>query len=296
MLKIVHEGHMGIERCKNSIRDLIFRPNINSDIKNIVENCKVCMKYRNNNSKEPLIPHDITQIPWFKLGTDLFHFDNKIYLLVVDYYSKFKEIAHSTSGFTSTSVIQHLKSMFARFGIPFSIVSDNGPPFSSLEFKQFMSEWDIEHITSSPHYYQSNGLAERSIQSIKKLLKKFKKSNLCSPSQLLMSKSIRTKLPVPIDNLKPKLTELIGEKVVFKLVPNGPWINGKVIQIDKYPRSYVIEGEKGGNYRRNRKHLITCASTTSRKNNYEQPNLNLNIDKKSTRSGRTIIKPKRLDL
>jgi len=69
-----------------------------------------------------------------------------------------------------------------------------------------------------------------------------------------------------------------------------------VIQIDKYPRSYVIEGEKGGNYRRNRKHLITCASTASRKNNYEQPNLNLNIDKKSTRSGRTIIKPKWSDL
>jgi len=138
MLKIVHEGHMGIERCKNSIRDLIFWPNINSDIKNIVENCEVCMKYRNNNSKEPLIPHNIPQIPWFKLGTDLFHFDNKIYLLVVDYYSKFKEIAHLTSGFTSNSVIQHLKSMFARFGIPFSIVFDNGPPFSSLEFKQFM--------------------------------------------------------------------------------------------------------------------------------------------------------------
>ncbi|CAI6375189.1 unnamed protein product [Macrosiphum euphorbiae] len=261
MLKIVHEGHMGIERCKNSIRDLIFWPTINSDIKNIVENCE--------------------------LGTDLFHFDNKIYLLVVDYYSKFKEIAHSTSGFTSTSVIQHLKSMFARFGIPFSIVSDNGPPFSSLEFKQFMSEWDIEHITSSPHYYQSNALMHN---------RNSPKGNLCSPSQLLMSKSIRTKLPVPIDNLKPKLTELIGEKVVFKLAPNGPWINGKVIQIDKHPRSYVIEGEKGGNYRRNRKHLITCASTTSRKNNYEQPNLNLNIDKKSTRSGRTIIKPKRLDL
>jgi len=61
------------------------------------------MKYRNNNSKEPLIPHDIPQIPWFKLRTDIFHFNNKIYyLLVVDYYSKFIEIAHLTSGFTST--------------------------------------------------------------------------------------------------------------------------------------------------------------------------------------------------
>ncbi|XP_008181766.1 uncharacterized protein K02A2.6-like [Acyrthosiphon pisum] len=232
MLKIVHEGHMGIERCKNSIKDLIFWPNINSDIKNIVENCEVCMKYRNNNSKEPLIPHDIPQIPWFKLGTDIFHFDNKIYLLVVDYYSKFVEIAHLTSGFTSISVIQHLKSIFARFGIPSVIVSDNGPPFNSLEFKQFMHEWDIEHVTSSPNYAQSNGLAERSIQSIKKLLKKF-------------------------------------------------------------------QGEKGGNYRRNRKHLIASSLTTSKTINYEldtQPNLNLNLDKKCTRSGRMIVKPKRLDL
>jgi len=69
-----------------------------------------------------------------------------------------------------------------------------------------------------------------------------------------------------------------------------------VIQIGKYPRSCVIEGEKGGNYKRNRIHLITCALTTSKTNNHGQPNLNSNIDKKSTRSGRTIIKPKRLDL
>lgn len=76
--------------------------------------------------KKPLIPHDIPQIPWFKL----FHFDNKIYLLVVDYYSKSIEIAHLTSGFTSTSVIQCLRTMFATFGIPSLIVSDNGPPFN----------------------------------------------------------------------------------------------------------------------------------------------------------------------
>jgi len=44
MFKIVHEGHMGIEKSKNSIKDLIFWPNINSDIKNIVENCEVCIK------------------------------------------------------------------------------------------------------------------------------------------------------------------------------------------------------------------------------------------------------------
>lgn len=62
--------------------------------------------------------------------------------------------------------------MFA--SIPSLIVSDNDPPFNSLEFKQFMFDWGIEHVTSSPNYAQLNGLAERSIQIIKKLFKKCK--------------------------------------------------------------------------------------------------------------------------
>jgi len=60
--------------------------------------------------------------------------------------------------------------------------------------------------------------------------------------------------------LKPIIVE---EKVLFKLVPNGPWINGKIIQTGKYPRSYIVQDEKGGNYRRNRKHLIAYSLTTS---------------------------------
>lgn len=133
-------------------------------------------------------------------------------------------------------------------------------------------------------------------------------------------------LVVTIDNLKPKITKLsdyqnkikiktdkivtyynkntkilkplaVGEKVLFKLVSNGPWINSKIIQIGKYLRSYKVQGEKGGSYRRNRKQASSI--TNSKTNNYEhdtKPNLNLNIDKKSTRSGRIIVKPKRLDL
>lgn len=101
LLKVIHEGHLSQERSKNQIRDLIFWLNIYYDIKNIVESCEVCMKYRNNNSKELLITHDIPQLPWYKLGMDLFHFDNKTYLLVVDYFSKYIDIAHLTSGFNS---------------------------------------------------------------------------------------------------------------------------------------------------------------------------------------------------
>ena len=53
-------------------------------------------------------------------------------------------------------------------------MSDNGPPFNSYEFQQFASNYDMEHVTSSPHYPQSNGKVENAIKTAKSLLKKSK--------------------------------------------------------------------------------------------------------------------------
>jgi len=72
MLKLIHECHMGIERCKNQIKDILFWPGISNDIKNIVESCEVCLKYRNSNAKEPMISHAVPDLPWQKLGTYTF--------------------------------------------------------------------------------------------------------------------------------------------------------------------------------------------------------------------------------
>ena len=65
-----------------------------------------------------------------------------------------------------------MKDMFRRHGIPERLIADN-MPFSSLKIiKNFTSEWEIEVVTSSPHYPKSNGLVERNVQTIKQLLKK----------------------------------------------------------------------------------------------------------------------------
>lgn len=132
----------------------------------------MCLKYRNNNTREPMTNHSIPDLPRQKLSIDLFHHVSKSNLLVVDYYSKFVEIAHLSKGSNAKLVITQLKSTFARFGIPLEIISDNGPPFNAQEFSLFTSKWGINHITSSPKYPQSNGLAERTVQTIEKLLKK----------------------------------------------------------------------------------------------------------------------------
>ena len=68
---------------------------------------------------------------------------------------------------SSSTVIKKLKKIFSCHGIPQKLCSDNGPEFKSKEFQRFAMQWDIKHKTSSPHFPQSNGLAERSVQMIK---------------------------------------------------------------------------------------------------------------------------------
>ncbi|KAF2883748.1 hypothetical protein ILUMI_22412, partial [Ignelater luminosus] len=167
-----------------------------------------------NNPREPLIPHDIPNCLWKKVACDLFNIGRDEYLLVIDYYSKYIEIAKLEDSTSSNQVIVHLKSIFARHGIPDVVMSDNGPQFTSRLFKKFSQEWEFRHITSSLLYPQSNGLVERNVQIVKKCLIKAKQANRdmylvllhyrnspiegnnLSPAQFLMARTLRDTLPI----------------------------------------------------------------------------------------------------
>ncbi|KAF7645598.1 hypothetical protein LDENG_00201430 [Lucifuga dentata] len=109
--------------------------------------------------------------PWQQLGADLFTLKSNTYFLVVDYFSRYVEIAQ-LSPTRSTEVIVHIKSMFARHGIPDTLVTDNGPQFSGKEMQVFAKDYGFTHMMSSPKFAQSNGEAERAVQTVKNLLKK----------------------------------------------------------------------------------------------------------------------------
>ena len=91
---------------------------------------------------EPLI---VTQYPWQKVGVDLFEW---IYLLVIDYYSRSIEITKLTAT-SANEVICHLKSIFARHGIPAELFTDNGPQFSANLFSTFSQSYGFTHKTST---------------------------------------------------------------------------------------------------------------------------------------------------
>ena len=95
---------------------------------------------------------------------DLFELDYKIFLVVVDYYSRFTNLLRTLLWGSD----KRAKQTFCMLGIPNTIVSDNGPQYVSDKFRlQFVERWDITHIKSSPRYSQSNGEAERAVQRVK---------------------------------------------------------------------------------------------------------------------------------
>ena len=115
-----------------------------------------------------MLSSELPEYPWQKLGSDLFELKGVHYLLV-DYFSRFIDISKMSST-TSASIISALKSTFSRYGIPSIFVSDNGPQYASKEFEQFTRSYNVQHINSSPHYQQGIALAERMVQTIKRLL------------------------------------------------------------------------------------------------------------------------------
>uniref|UniRef100_A0A671WXU4 Gypsy retrotransposon integrase-like protein 1 n=1 Tax=Sparus aurata TaxID=8175 RepID=A0A671WXU4_SPAAU len=125
MLSRIHTGHLGIEKCKQRARDVLFWPGMGKQIEALVESCNICLKRRNSFQKEPMISHPIPERPWQVIATDLFMWNNTDYIAAADYYSRYFEVEKIPS-LTSNTVIQKLKAMFARFGVPQTLISDNG--------------------------------------------------------------------------------------------------------------------------------------------------------------------------
>ena len=104
-------------------------------------------------------------------------------LIVVDYYSNYIEVARLTS-ITSRSMIRELQIIFSRCGIPDTLVTDNGPQFSSAEFVAFAKSGGFQHITSSPINPHSNGKAENAVKTVKQLFSKCRQAG--QPEQLAL--------------------------------------------------------------------------------------------------------------
>ena len=218
MKSLIHQGHLGIKKRKKRARQSLFWALMNSKIEDMMPQ----LTFRNRQPSEPIINHAIPNQAWTKIAADPFRLCGHYCLLIIDYYSKCIVI-ETLKHLQYLTVINKCQKIFSQFGTSKELVTDNGPEFSSHYFKSFSRTWDFENRTISLHFHQSNELVVRSIQTIKRTLKKAKLTNEdyylsilflnsqtdeigLSPAHKLLNRPIRTNLPSAKPQPKPSTT------------------------------------------------------------------------------------------
>nr|XP_054749311.1 uncharacterized protein K02A2.6-like [Lytechinus pictus] len=272
MLNGVHSSHLGVDACVRCARDVLFWPGMQAE----VTQCSTCNAFQPKQQKEPMLSYDIPSRPWSIVSQDLFTLHN---LITVDHYSDYWEIDKITGDTRAAVIVACTKGHFARYGRPDKVITDNGPQFVAKEYAQFVADWEVEHITSSPLHAQSNGKAESAVKIAKTLLKKAAKQGEdvqlalldwrntpadsgASPAQKMMARRTNTTTntrSIPKTTTTP-LPELeIGQQVRIQPKNRGlEW--GRGICMEKVgPRSFLVQTEAGRMLRRNRRFLRSTA-------------------------------------
>ena len=259
-MKQLHAGHPGTSAMRSTARSVVFWPNMDLDLDNITKSCNECFA---NSSPKGIKPSKWPETPsmWQRLHVDWCGpLEGYYFLIIIDSKSKFLDV-HASKNLTSSKTVEHLRKTFSNFGLPEELVSDNGPCFTSKEFKSFVDSNSIKHTLSAPYHPQSNGLAERAVQVFKQLFLKFTTGDvnlrLCrllyhyrctvqsttghSPAELLFSRSFKSAL----DRLKPSVVWTdhsknldnnskfhVGDAVFLRNFGVGAeWLPGNIIEV-----------------------------------------------------------------
>ncbi|GFX38201.1 uncharacterized protein K02A2.6 [Trichonephila clavipes] len=154
---------------------------------------------------------------------------NTSYLVLIDYYSKWIEIAELVNK-SADEVIIKLKTIFSRFGVPNIVVSDN-IPFNSYIYKKFTNDWDFDYAFICPYYSPSSGMVEKVVGNSKSIMRKTRENRRdylvglmeyrntpisgldLSPAQMMFNHRLKTKLPISNKLLNAELFNKIREKL-----------------------------------------------------------------------------------
>nr|VZH95980.1 unnamed protein product [Spirometra erinaceieuropaei] len=172
VLRQFHAAHPGTSRMKSIARSFAYWPGIDGDIDDLVRRCSRCQQAAKMPPRQPPIPWQPPERPWSRVHIDFAGPLNGVsYLILVDAYSKWPEIAPLNPA-TASATIAFLQRIFSQHGLPEVLISDNGSQFISSTFEDFCRQHNIQHLRSPPYHPQSNGQAERFVDTFKRALLK----------------------------------------------------------------------------------------------------------------------------
>ena len=229
LVNIAHESHCGVSKTKSIMRDKVYFPGLDELVETTLRNCLPCKAVSRPDHPPPLKMSTLPPDPWHTVNMDFLGPlpDGSHLLVVIDQRSRFPEVeivgttsAHSTLG--------KLDRIFATHGLPNKVITDNGSPFHSHEFQDYMKHRGIDHHKITPLHPKANSTAENFMRGLNKTLRtavidgKQWKSALydfllsyrvakhsttqVSPAEVMFYRKLRTKIP-SIDN-KPDVKAL----------------------------------------------------------------------------------------
>jgi len=311
LLAELHSTHPGIVKMKGLARSYLWWPKIDADLESTVRACQECQENQRNPESVPIHPWEFPNNPWERVHLDFAQIDGQEVLIAVDAHSKWIEAVPMRST-TATATIRVVRDMLARFGLPRTIVTDNGTQFVSEEFFDFLTRNGIYFVQTPPKHPSSNGLAERAVQTVKYGLKKIhagtleerlQKFLLCyrvtpqsttgfSPSELLLKRRIRTRLDLLRPNLASKVKQkqsgmiskkggkarnfIVGDAILAKNFGSGPtWLRGQIAELVS-PSIVVVRLDDGRMVRRHLDQVRSCTITQANQENDTEHDLEPN--------------------
>ena len=237
----LHAGHVSYEKMQQNAKTTVYWKGIDADCKDYAQRCPICIQHAAARTKSPMRVRDVPDGPWIEIAADFFHQNGNTYLLIADTFSKFPFMFKMQTT-TATAVINRFEEIFSHYRVPRSLLTDNGSPFNSNEFRQYLHRRGIYHITSSPMYPQSNGFIERYVKKMKEWLIKSKQQNYTIPQVLEVVRNlpIGRNQPTPCEILHNRVTGRPGQPahpIDMEAVRNY-LIESKILQKQQYDRRH----------------------------------------------------------
>ena len=296
VLDELHTGHPGIVRMKAIARSYVWWPGLDKAIENQVKSCKPCQTVKQSPPKAPLHPWVWPMNPWERIHVDFAGpFLHKMFMIVMDAHSKWPEVIEMPET-TSGTTIKELRKLFASYGLPRQVVTDNGPQFTSNEFSVFMKSNGVKHIKCSPYHPSSNGAAERFVQTFKRSIKaaeqlgKSVSQKICefllsyrntphvttkeTPSMLFLKRQLRTRLDLLRPDIQATVHDTqdqqkkyhdtrtkprylsIGTPVMAKNFTSSPKWCSGMVIACVAPLTYLVQLQDGRIWRRHVDHIV----------------------------------------
>ncbi|XP_060863495.1 uncharacterized protein K02A2.6-like [Metopolophium dirhodum] len=167
LLKETHNTHAGIAKIKAITRSYFWWPRLDKEIESYVKSCEVCVSCQSSPVVDRQAKWAEAVGPLEQVHLDFLYLNNKNYLVWIDAFTKWPDVIEM-SKMNSVYLIDKLSEIFGRFGLPNTIIPDNGPQFRSSEFIEFCKQNGIVFYTSPPFHPATNGAAENAVKSFKR--------------------------------------------------------------------------------------------------------------------------------